>query len=440
MRILIAEDEDVSRKHLIFALEDEGYTVRGAADGLSALKEMERGSYDVLITDIKMPGMDGMELFKAVKAANPDVDVIIVTGFGTIDSAVSAIRLGAEDYITKPFNVDDVLIKLRKLKEKKTLLRENAALKAASGFGGGLPFIAKSPRMRGVLEAIEKLRDADCNVLITGPTGTGKGLCARLIHNLGIRRHNPFIGVNCAVLTEELLASELFGHERGAFTGAVTMKKGLVELSHTGTLFLDEIAEMSTGLQARLLKVIEEGEFYRVGGTRLIKVDARFIAATNRAVKSLIATGVFREDLYYRLNVMEIAIPPLMERREDIEPLCKFFLQKHASKYKKNIEGFSGEALRTLMEYDFPGNVRELENIVERAVIIENSPAITPRSLPQGLLMFQIETLNPHKIQTIDELTRSHAARVIETFGGSKTLAAEALGISRTSLWRILKN
>ncbi|MBF0539003.1 MAG: sigma-54-dependent Fis family transcriptional regulator [Nitrospirae bacterium] len=439
MKVIVAEDEEISRKHLLFALEDEGYEVKGVGDGLSALKEVSTNDYDVLITDIKMPGMDGMELFKAVMAGYPETSVIIITGFGTIAAAVEAIKQGAEDYITKPFNIDDLLAKLKKISEKKSLQRENAALRASLGLGRDLPFIARSRRMQAVIESIYKLRDADCNVLITGATGTGKGLTARLIHRCGSRKDKPFISINCAVLTEELLASELFGHEKGAFTGAVSTKQGLVELSHTGSLFLDEIAEMTPSLQARLLKVIEEGEFFRVGGTRLIKVNVRFIAATNQNVKALISKGAFREDLYYRLNVMELAIPPLRERKEDIRPLCEFFLGKYVSKYKKGIKGFSKEALQTLMEYDFPGNVRELENIVERAVIIENTRSITIGSLPQGLLMFQIETIDPNRVQTIDELTRGYTEKVIDMFGGNKTMAAQALGISRTSLWRILK-
>ncbi|MBF0564800.1 MAG: sigma-54-dependent Fis family transcriptional regulator [Nitrospirae bacterium] len=439
MKILLAEDENISRKHLTYALTEANHEVTGVDNGLSALKEADTNGYDVLITDLKMPGMDGMSLFKAVKEKHSDVDVIIVTGFGTIASAVEATRLGAEDYITKPFNVEDLLAKLRKIEERKMLKRQIEAFKVSAGFNRPFPFIAKSSRMRLVVESIEKLRDSDCNVLITGGTGTGKGLSAKLIHLSGTRREKPFIAVNCAVFTEELLASELFGHEKGAFTGAAYQKKGLVELAHNGTLFLDEIADMSPNLQARLLKAIEDGEFYRVGGTRLIKVDVRFISATNQNVKTLISTGKFREDLYYRLNVMEISIPPLRERGEDIEPLCKYFLEKYASKYRKNISGFTREAMRVLLEYDFPGNVRELENIIERAVIIESDPVIHPDSLPQGLTMFHFETLDPGKIQTIEELTRNYIEKVIDMFGGNKTLAANALGISRTSLWRVLK-
>ncbi len=249
----------------------------------------------------------------------------------------------------------------------------------------------------------------------------------------------PFLSINCATLTEELLASELFGHEKGAFTGAIRTKQGLVEIADTGTLFLDEIAEMAPNLQAKMLKVIEEGEFYRVGGTRPIHVDVRFIASTNRDVKGLISTGKFREDLYYRLNVMEIFIPPLRDRREDIAPLSAYFLQKHLPRSNKKIKGFTKEAMEVLMNYSFPGNVRELENIIERAIMLEKSPSITPESLPQTIKMFHIETLEPDKIKTIEEFNKEYAERVLDLYGGNKSKAAEVLGISRTSLWRILK-
>ena len=250
----------------------------------------------------------------------------------------------------------------------------------------------------------------------------------------------PFLSLNCATFTESLLASELFGHEKGAFTGAIRTKQGLMEIADTGTLFLDEISEMSTSLQAKLLNVIEEGEFFRVGGTKSIKVDVRFIAATNQKLKALIAEGRFREDLYYRLNVMDIFIPPLRNRREDIEPLSMYFLQQYLHRYSKNITGFTKEAMGILMGYGFPGNVRELENIIERAIIIENNSLITPESLPQSLKMFHIETIEPGKIKTMDELNKEYAMKVVEMLGGNKSKAAELLGISRTSLWRILSD
>jgi len=286
------------------------------------------------------------------------------------------------------------------------------------------------------LELSDTLRG---KTLLLGETGVGKTLVARTIHQAGRRREMPFLAINCATLTEELLASELFGHEKGAFTGAVAAEKGLVEVADTGTLFLDEIGELSPGLQAKLLKVVEEGEFYRVGGTRPQHVDVRFIAATNHNVRSLIAEGRFREDLCYRLNVMEIVIPPLRERPEDIRPLCAFFLHKHLPKSRKRITGISEEAMGILKQYSFPGNVRELENLIERAIILENGSVSTPESLPQGIRVLQVGTMEPSPVRPIDEVVADYARQVVRLLGRNRTKAAEALGISRTSLWKILK-
>ncbi len=329
---------------------------------------------------------------------------------------------------------------MKNIYERKILRKENTALKAFFGMNKSVSIIAKSDSMHRILEVIENIKDSDCNILLTGESGVGKSLLAKIIHFTSRRQNMPFLSLNCATLTEELLASELFGHEKGSFTGAVRTKQGIVEIADTGTLFLDEIAEMATNLQAKLLKVIEDGEFYRVGGTRPIRVNVRFIAATNQQVGRLIAEGRFREDLYYRLNIMEIFIHPLRDRREDITPLCEYFLQKHLPKSNKKIMGVSKEAMAVLVHYSFPGNVRELENIIERAIILEKSLMITPESLPQSLSMFQIETIEPGKIRTIDELNKEYAERIVEMSGGNKSKAAELLGISRTSLWRILKD
>src|SRR5512135_2123915 len=263
-----------------------------------------------------------------------------------------------------------------------------------------VPILTKRDSMKRVLAVIEGMKGSDCNVLLTGESGVGKNLIAKIIHSTSRRQSMPFLSINCATLTEELLASELFGHEKGAFTGAVRAKQGLVEIADTGTLFLDEIAEMAPNLQAKLLKVIEEGEFYRVGGTKPIKVDVRFIAATNQNVRTVIDEGRFREDLYYRLNIMEIFIPPLRDRREDIPPLCEYFLEKHLPSSRKKITGFAKESMDVLIHYSYPGNVRELENIIERAIILEKGDLITPDSLPQTIKMFQIETLEPDEVKT----------------------------------------
>lgn len=438
-KILVAEDEEITLKHLLNTLKREGYEVTGARNGREAIELLQKERFDVVITDIKMPEMSGMDVLERAKEIDHDIEVLIITGFGSIGSAVEAMKKGAYDYITKPFDLDELIIKVKNIHERKVLRRENIALKAYFAMNKRLTVIAKSKSMQDILNTVENIKDSDCNVLITGETGVGKSLIAKIIHFTSRRQNMPFLSINCATLTEELLASELFGHERGAFTGAVKTKQGLVEIADKGTLFLDEISEMTTNLQAKLLKVIEEGEFYRVGGTRPIKVDVRFIAATNQDVRTAIREGRFREDLYYRLNVMEIFIPPLRERREDIEPLAIYLLKKHLSEANKKIKGFTEEAMEILKNYTFPGNVRELENIIERAIILERSDMITPKSLPQTLRVFHIETFEPDKIKPLNEITKEYAERVVEFFGGNKSKAAEALGISRTSLWRILK-
>jgi len=420
-KILIAEDEEIT------------------ANGIDALRKAESDSFDLLIADIKMPGMSGIELLERVREKTPELEVIIVTGYGSIGSAIEAMKKGAIEYLTKPFDLDELLLKVGKIRDRKGLIRENIALKTYLGMDKKVSIIAKSVPMKQILETIESIKDSESNIFFTGETGVGKSLLAKIVHFTSRRQDKPFLSINCATLTEELLASELFGHERGAFTGAVKTKQGLVEIADTGTLFLDEIAEMAPNLQAKLLKVIEEGEFYRVGGTRPIHVDVRFIAATNQDVRGLISTGKFREDLYYRLNVMEIFIPPLRERRDDVEPLAAYFLKKHLPRSNKKITSFSKEAMAVLGNYSYPGNVRELENIVERAIILEKGSVITPESLPQSMSVFQIETLDPSKVRTMDELNKEYAEKVLELYGGNRSKAAEMLGISRTSLWRILK-
>lgn len=439
LRVLVAEDEAITLKHLIYTLQQEGYYVEGAGDGQDALRKIESDFFDILIADIKMPGLSGIELLERIKKEQLETEVIIITGFGSIGSAVEAMKKGAYDYITKPFDIDELILRVKKIEDKKILKGENTALKALFGVNKKISIIAKSESMKKILSLIENINDSDCNVLLTGESGVGKSLIARMIHFTSKRQDGPFLAINCATLTEEILASELFGHKKGAFTGAVATKKGLAEVADTGTLFLDEIAEMSPSLQAKLLKVVEEGEFFRVGGTRSIKVDVRFVAAINQNVKSLIADGRFREDLYYRLNVMEIDTPPLRKRRKDIEPLSRYFLQKHLPGYNKKIKDFTKEAMDILKNYSFPGNVRELENIIERAIILEKSPFITSKSLPQTIKMFHIETIGPNNIKTIDEFNMEYAKQVVEMLGDNKTKAAELLGISRTSLWRILK-
>jgi DNA-binding NtrC family response regulator len=439
-RVLVAEDEEITLNNLLETLREAGYDATGASDGTDALALVDKGRFDVLVTDIKMPGMSGIDLLEKVKERSPGTEVILATGYGSIGSAVEAMRKGAFDYLTKPFDLDELVLRVRKIHDQSALRRENTAFRTYFGMDKEVRIIARSPSMTRILNTIEGIRDSDVHVLLTGETGVGKSLIAKIIHFTSRRRSMPFLALNCATLSEELLASELFGHEKGAFTGAVGAKPGLVEIADTGTLFLDEIAELTPSLQAKLLKVVEEGEFYRVGGTRPQTVDVRFLAATNQNVKALIAEGRFREDLYYRLNVLELFIPPLRERAEDLVPLCAFLLQKHLPKARKKITGFSEEALAILRQYSFPGNVRELENIIERAILLEQGPLITPESLPHGIRVLRIDTFDTERVKTVDEVVKDYAEKVVKLFGGNRTRAAEHLGISRTSLWKLLKD
>jgi len=438
-RILIAEDEDITRKHIIGTLAEEGYEVEGTDNGAEASKWLSEDSYDLLIADIKMPGKTGLELLAEVKEESPETEVIIITGFGSIGSAVEAMKNGAYDYLPKPFGLDELLLKVEKARSQIELRKQNLGLKVSLGLGRDISLVAESDSMKDVLGLIESIQDSNCSVLLTGESGVGKSLLARVIHNTSQRKSQLLMSVNCAVFTEDLLSSELFGHEKGSFTGAVSQKQGLMEITDGGTLYLDEIAEMPSNLQAKLLKVIEDGEFLRVGGTRPIKVDVRFIAATNRNISQSIANGSFRRDLYYRLNVMEILIPPLRDRKSDIDPLSRYLLNKHLPNYRKTIRGFSKKALNILNNYSFPGNVRELENIIERAIILEKGPYITPESLPPIIKAFQVETIEPTNIKPMNEITKQYAEAVVEMLGGNKTEAARLLDISRTSLWRLLK-
>lgn len=438
-KILIAEDEEITLKHLVNTLQKERYRVMGTKDGHEALQKIESEDFDILIADIKMPGLSGIDLLERIKERQIETEVIIITGFGSIDSAVGAMKKGAYDYITKPFDLDELIFKVKKISEQLSLKKENIALKAFFGMDKKVSIIAKSEGMMKILNLIEGIGDSDCNILLTGESGVGKSLLAKIIHFTSRRQNMPFLSINCTTLTEELLASEMFGHERGAFTGAVKTKQGLVEIADSGTLFLDEISEMTVNLQAKLLTVIEDGEFFRVGGTKAIQVDVRFIAATNQDVNGLISEGTFRKDLYYRLNVMEIFIPPLRDRSDDIEPLSAYFLQKHLPKSSKKIRGFTKEALDILKQYSFPGNVRELENIIERAIILEKSPLITPERLPQNIIMSRIEATGLDRVKTIDELNKEYVGKILGMVEGNKSKAAELLGISRTSIWRILK-
>jgi len=435
-KILVVDDEVIIRDSLRDWLNDAGYEVFTAENGPQALQAIQREGLKIVIADLVMPGMDGIELMKRAKQVSPDIEVIIITAYGSIPTAITAVREGAYDYIQKPFCPERTEILIAKLLERQQLIEENLSLhqklEERYRFEN---IIAKSPRMQQVIEAIKVVAASNATVLITGETGTGKELVARAIHSRSQRRGKPFIAVSCAALPETLLESELFGHEKGAFTGAYAQKKGKFEIANRGTLFLDEIGEMSANIQVHLLRVLEEKEFTRVGGNEPIKVDVRVISATNRDMKEAVAKGQFREDLYYRLNVVNIELPPLRERREDIPLLTQHFLKKFALENNKEIAGFSPEATDFLLRYDWPGNVRELENAIERAVILARKPVIEIDDLPQ-------QTLAASPIpagKNLRQVAKNHIINVLAQTKGNYTEAAKALGISRMTLYNKAK-
>ncbi len=380
-KILVAEDERNLREGIAEAFRDAGHEVVEAEDGQAALKAIEEQVFDLVITDYRMPNCDGLELLRRVRLVNDTTAVIMITAYGTVEGAVQAMRLGAYDYILKPFNLEELEIKAERALEHRRLLSRLQEFDRRELVGRFDNIVGESPAMRRIFEMIAKVAPSNATVLILGETGTGKELIAEAIHRHSGRKEGPFVKVNCAALPENLLESELFGHERGAFTGADRQRVGRFELANEGTLFLDEIGTMSPGTQAKVLRVLQEREFERLGGTRTIKADVRVIAATNRDLEQAIQQGEFREDLYYRLNVVTVQMPPLRERKEDIIPLATTFLERFANDLKKPIRGFSPASLRLLTRHNWPGNIRELENAVERAVLMADSTVVEPKDL-----------------------------------------------------------
>jgi len=432
-KILVVDDEAIIRESLGDWLSDAGYQVFTAEDGPQALEILEKERLGIVIADLVMPGMDGIELMKRAKEILPTIGVIIITAYGSIPTAIAAMREGAYDYIEKPFCPERMELLVEKIVEHQGLIEENLFLhqKLEERFRFE-NIIAKSPEMQRVIEVIKIVAKSNATVLITGNSGTGKELVARAIHSQSHRRGKPFIAVSCAALPESLLESELFGHEKGSFTGAYTQKKGKFEIANRGSLFLDEIGEMSANIQVHLLRVLEEKEFTRVGGNELIKVDVRVISATNKDLKEAIANGGFREDLYYRLNVVTIELPPLRERREDIPLLAHYFLKKFVEENQKEITEFSPDATDFLLKYEWPGNVRELENAIERAVILAKNPSIEVTDLPQGNLLTAGSTLQG---EILKEVEKNHILKILTESRGNYSQAARILGISRMSLY-----
>ena len=441
-KVLIVDDEKVAMKNLEHVMKKEGYAVTATQSGGNALALLEKQSFDVVLTDLRMEKVDGMQILKRCRENHPDTEVILITGFATLESAVEAMKHGAFFYIAKPYRLDEVRKVVAEALEKTRLKRENRSLREqVESYQGKVRILTQDSHMQHLLDMARQVAPTDCNILITGESGTGKELFARYLHHQSRRESGPFIAVNCGAFNEELLANELFGHTKGAFTGAHADKKGLLEASSGGTLFLDEITEMSPAMQVKLLRVIQEKEVLPLGATTPVKVDVRFIAATNRDVLEMVKHGGFRQDLYFRLNVVNLHIPALSARKEDVPLLAHHFLAKHAALMGKDVSEIAPDTLDLLRAYDFPGNVRELENIIERGVALTTGANIDPAQLPDDLRELSIRTFRKKagRIPTLEEQEQDYINWVLQEAGGNQTLAAQILGIDRVSLWRKLK-
>lgn len=431
-RILVADDESNARSALSQILSEEGYAIETAADGFKALARYEEHGADIVLTDLKMPGMDGVELMAKLREKDPELPVVVMTAFGAVETAVAAMQAGAVSYLTKPVNADELLLVLQRALASAALRREATTLKSQLTERHRFEsIIGNSPEMQEVFKSVAQVAPSRATVLVTGESGTGKELVAGAIHHLSPRKGKPFVRLHCAALAESLLESELFGHERGAFTGADRRREGRFEQADGGTLFLDEISEISPSTQVKLLRVLQEHQFERVGGNQTLTVDVRVIAATNRDLKQLVAEGKFREDLFYRLNVINVELPPLRRRRSDVLALAAFFLEKYARQNEKEIDGFSTEALNTLHAYDWPGNVRELENVIERAVVLAEGGRIDAKQLPVELApRLSAESKLRIPGASMNEIERHAILSTLEACGGSTSRAAQMLGIS----------
>jgi len=434
--ILVIDDEETMRDTCRQALARDKNKVELAADGSEGLAKLEKEYFDLVIVDLKMPGLSGMEVLKRIRERDPEIVVVVITGYGTVESAVEAMKEGAYDFVPKPFTPDSLRVIVRRALEKRRLSIENVLLRAElkDRFGEGV-IIGQSEAMRRVEELIRQVAPTDATVLISGETGTGKELVARAVHSLSRRRDKPFIVIDCGGLVETLFESELFGHVKGSFTGATETKHGRFEVANEGTVFLDEVGNISMNVQAKLLRVLQEREFTRVGDSQGIKVDVRIIAATNKDLLKCVEQKSFREDLFYRLSVVPIALPPLRERKGDIRLLANHFLSKYNKKREKGVTGISEEAMEVLVEYDWPGNVRELENVIERAVVLSRGGVIEPSDLWYYELGVETVSSEPAgQVKSLAEAEREHILRTLELFDGQIARTSEALGIDRKTL------
>ena len=440
MRVLIADDEKSIRDSIAEYLELDGIEVDSAENGLSAIRKLEEEHFDVFITDLKMPGADGIEVMKRLRDTGNEIPVIMISAFGDVADAVEAMKLGAEDYLTKPFETEELKIKVMKAGEKRQLQLEVERLRGAGN--PGISFSSRNPEMKGIMNLALKAAPMPSNILITGESGTGKEVMARYVHEHSARNDKPFVAVNMGSIPESLMESELFGHEKGAFTGADRMKIGVFEAAHGGTLFLDEIGEMPVHLQVKLLRAIQDRSIQRLGSVKAVRLDVRIISATNRAIEDEVEAGNFREDLFYRLNVVRIHLPPLRERPEDLPELCAHLISQMNRRMGKNISGISGEALESLKHYGFPGNIRELENLIERAFILAEGD-----ELGSGDFSFPAIQKEPGETRatgkrpvfSLKELERQAISDALARWEGRKTKTAAELGIDRKTLFNKIK-
>jgi DNA-binding NtrC family response regulator len=441
-KVLIVEDERAALRNLEYLMKKQGYDTVCTTSGPRGLQILNEQQFDVVLTDLKMEKVDGFDILEKAKALSPDTEVIVITAYATISSAVETMKKGAYHYISKPFKIDEVRKVVGEALEKVHLKRENQLLREElDKHIGKVKLITKNPEMLSILETAQQVAPTDCNIIITGESGTGKELISRYIHFHSDRKDGPFIAINCGAFNDELLANELFGHEEGAFTGAHKEKKGLIEAAEGGSLLLDEVTDMSPAMQVKVLRVIQEKELLRLGGTNPITVNVRFVASTNRDIQNLVSKGKFRQDLYYRLNVVMFRLPSLSERSSDVPILIQHFLSHYSAIMNKQIDSISPELMDLLLNYDYPGNIRELENIIERGIAVCNGNTFDITHLPDDFRNLDIRTFrrSEDKIPSLVDQEKSFILWMLKETGGNKTKAAQMLGIDRTSLWRKLK-
>ncbi len=432
--ILVVDDEESVRDSLSLWFVEDGYRVECAENAKKALSILESDTFDIILTDLKMPGMDGLEMLRRIKVLNKDSIIIVMTAFATVDTAVKALKDGAFDYVTKPFDPDDLSHLIRNATRQITLAQENETLKKrVDSLESVEDLIGKSEAIKRVLKEVESVAPTNSSVIITGESGTGKELVARAIHANSLRKFYPLVSVHCGALTESLLESELFGHEKGSFTGALYNRKGRFEMADSGTIFLDEIATISAKMQVELLRVLETKSFMRVGGNKEISSDFRVICATNRDLKSMVEKGTFREDLYYRLNVMNIHVPPLRERVEDIPLLVEYFIRKYCTTMNKPVITIDPAASKRILAYQFPGNIRELENMIERAIVVGNGRKIGLADLPFGKDVIE------SSVESLEDFEKAFILQILNKYSWNISRTAQALKVDRVTLYNKIK-